>query len=204
MHTALAPSRRPDRTVPRYHASVSSVGNPLAIAPLDVAFASGEADLRSVYDEHGGLIYSICRRALDEHTANDVTQEVFVSAWKARHQYDPQRGALGAWLVGIAKRRIIDHLRSERRHADRRAAEPIEHTDPHGETELGRTIDRIVVADAMRSLPDRARNVITLAYLEGLTHHEITDRTGLPLGTVKSDIRRGLTRIRACLEATHA
>jgi RNA polymerase sigma-70 factor (ECF subfamily) len=183
---------------------VASVGNQQTIAPLDAAFAAGEADLRSVYEQHGGLVYGICRRALDEHAAKDVTQEVFVSAWKARDQYDPERGALGAWLVGIAKRRIIDHLRSERRHADRRAAEPVEHTDPDGEVELGRTIDRMVVADALRALPDRARQVITLAYIDGLTHHEITDQTGLPLGTVKSDIRRGLTRIRACLEATHA
>lgn len=203
MHTALAPSRHPVGPARRYHAAVPSIGN-TAIAPLDAAFAVGDADLRSVYEEHGGLVYGICRKALDEHAAKDVTQEVFVSAWKARDQYDPERGALGAWLVGITKRRIIDHLRSERRHADRRAVEPTEHTDPDGEVELGRTIDRMVVADALRSLPDRARQVITLAYLEGLTHHEITDRTGLPLGTVKSDIRRGLTRIRACLEATHA
>lgn len=204
MHIALAPSRHPTFVAPRYHATVTSVGNPATTAPLDAAFASGAADLRSVYDEHGGLIYAICRKALDEHSAKDVTQEVFVSAWKARDQYDPERGALGAWLVGIAKRRIIDHLRSERRHADRRAPEPIEHHDPDSETDIARTIDRMVVADAMRALPDRAREVISLAYLEGLTHHEITDRTGLPLGTVKSDIRRGLTRIRACLEATHA
>ena len=56
---------------------------PATTAPLDAAFASGAADLRSVYDEHGGLIYAICRKALDEHSAKDVTQEVFVSAWKA-------------------------------------------------------------------------------------------------------------------------
>lgn len=204
MHTTLAPPRHLVRSRRRYHATVASVRNQTAIAPLEAAFASGDADLRSVYDEHGGLVYAICRKALDEHSAKDVTQEVFVSAWKARDQYDPQRGALGAWLVGITKRRIIDHLRSERRHADRRAPEPEEHTDPGSETDIGRTIDRMVVADAMRALPDRAREVIALAYLEGLTHHEITDRTGLPLGTVKSDIRRGLARIRACLEATHA
>jgi RNA polymerase sigma factor (sigma-70 family) len=204
MHTTHARTRHPVVICRRYHATVTSVGNHSAIAPLDAAFASGDADLRSVYDEHGGLVYAICRKALDEHSAKDVTQEVFVSAWKARDQYDPQRGTLGAWLVGITKRRIIDHLRSERRHADRRAAEPVEHTDPQSETEVGRTIDRMVVADAMLALPDRARQVIELAYLEGLTHHEITDRTGLPLGTVKSDIRRGLTRIRERLEATHA
>ena len=204
MSTVALASRRPAGTLRRYHASVSTVGNQATVAPLDAAFAAGTAELRSVYDEHGGLIYAICRRALDEHAAKDVTQDVFVSAWKAREQFDPQRGALAAWLVGIAKRRIIDHLRSERRHADRRAAAPVEHTDPDSELELGRTIDRMVVADALRTLPDRPRRVIELAYLDGLTHQEITERTGLPLGTVKSDIRRGLGRIRECLEATHA
>jgi RNA polymerase sigma-70 factor (ECF subfamily) len=204
MPATLALPRHAPGDARRYHAIVTSVGNHAAHAPLDAAFAAGEADLRAVYDEHGGLVYAICRKALDEHSAKDVTQEVFVSAWKARDQFDPQRGALAAWLVGIAKRRIIDHLRSEGRHADRRAPEPTDHVDPHSDTEVGRTIDRMIVADAMRALPDRARQVIALAYIEGLTHHEITDRTGLPLGTVKSDIRRGLTRIRACLEATHA
>lgn len=204
MQTTLAPTQHPSVTRLRYHAPVATLGNQPTLPALDLAFATGHADLREVYEAHGGLVYSICRRALDEHAANDVTQEVFVSAWKARDQYDPERGALGAWLVGITKRRIIDHLRSERRHADRRADEQADRTDPDSETDLGRTIDRMVVADAMRSLPERARQVITLAYVEGLTHHEITDRTGLPLGTVKSDIRRGLSRIRECLEATHA
>jgi RNA polymerase sigma-70 factor (ECF subfamily) len=80
----------------------------------------------------------------------------------------------------------------------------IEAVDDRAETELGRTIDRIVVAEALDSLPDRVRDVVVLAYVEGLTHQEIVERTRLPLGTVKSDIRRGLARIRERLEATHA
>lgn len=204
MQTTFAPSRRTRTELARYHASVPPAGNETLGIDLDAAFASGTADLRSVYDEHGRLVYSICRKSLDEHTANDVTQEVFVSAWRAREQYDPSKGTLAAWLVGITKRRIIDHLRSEGRHADRRAAEPVDHVDPDAETDIGRTVDRMVVADALRSLPERARDVIVLAYIDGLTHQEITERTGLPLGTVKSDIRRGLGRIRDRLEARHA
>ena len=68
-----------------------------------------------------GAQCAMCRRALGPDAANDVTQEVFVSAWKGRAQFDPARGNLAQWLVGITKRRIIDHLRSEGRHANRRA-----------------------------------------------------------------------------------
>lgn len=199
----LAPPLQPVGWPHRYSADVSARTNPALPPALDAEFAAGRADLRSVYDEHSGLVYSICRKALDEHSANDVTQDVFLSAWKAREQYDPARGSLAGWLVGITKRRIIDHFRSEGRHADRRAAEATELADPVGESEIGRTVDRMVVADALRQLPERAREVITLAYIEGLTHQEITDRTGLPLGTVKSDIRRGLTTIRERWEVNH-
>ncbi|MGA1076673.1 MAG: sigma-70 family RNA polymerase sigma factor, partial [Ilumatobacteraceae bacterium] len=80
----------------------------------------------------------------------------------------------------------------------------VEFADGRVDTELGRTIDRIVVADALATLPDRVREVVVLAYVEGLTHREIVERTRLPLGTVKSDIRRGLARIRERLEDSHA
>ena len=187
----------------QYSAGVAPRSDPALTPSLDAEFAAGRADLRSVYDEHSRLVYAICRKSLDEHTANDVTQEVFVSAWKARDQFDPTRGNLGQWLVGITKRRIIDHFRAEGRHADRRTAEAAEAPDPSGEVEIGRTIDRMIVADALSELPERSRQVITLAYIEGLTHREITDRTGLALGTVKSDIRRGLTTLRERWEASH-
>ena len=98
----------------RYHRRVTEFQVGSDPNSLGVAFARGDADLRAVYDRHGPLVYSICRKALGESAASEVTQDVFVNAWQARHQYDPERGALGAWLVGIAKRRIIDHVRRER------------------------------------------------------------------------------------------
>lgn len=158
--------------------------------------------MREVYDAHGSLVYSLCRRSLDAEAAKDVTQEVFVSAWKGREHFDPDKGALGAWIVGITKRRIIDHLRSERRHADRRADEdaatPVEHP-----THVERLGDRMLVADGLRQLPDDTRRLVEMAFVEGLTHHEIAERTGIPLGTIKSTIRRGLLRVKAHLESTH-
>lgn len=191
---------------------------PAMVAPqehptIEQAFAAGHDDaLKLAYDAHGGVVYGLCRRALTTHQAEEVTQDVFVSAWRKRDQFDPRKGTLAAWLVGITKRRIIDHLRSERRHSDRRAdlatdvnpsATGIasEHTTQQRDVE-GVT-NRMVVAEALRHLPDRPRQVIELAYIHDLTHHEISERTGIPLGTVKSDIRRGLESIRGHLESGH-
>lgn len=173
---------------------------------LGFAFASGEADLRAVYDKHASLIYSMCRKALGETAAPEVTQDVFVSAWQARHQFDPERGALGAWLVGIAKRRIVDHVRREQRHTSRRAdgsdAQQIESlpADEHTEARVDQIAQRMEVAQALATLPERPREMIGLAYVHGLTHQEIAERTGIPLGTIKSDIRRGLLALRERLE----
>lgn len=173
---------------------------------LGVAFARGDADLRAVYERHGSLVYSICRKALGEPSAGEVTQDVFVSAWQARHQFDPARGALGAWLVGIAKRRIIDHVRREQRHTSRRADDvDVQHldslpADDRTEARIERLAERMQVAGALATLPERPREVIGLAYVHGLTHHEIAERTGIPLGTIKSDIRRGLLALRDHLE----
>lgn len=198
-----------DSVVLRRRAGTAAHVDPARVDParVDHAFASGEIGLEPVYRRHAPLVHAICRRTLDESAADDVTQDVFISAWRARHQFDPDRGALGAWLVGITRRKIIDHIRSEARHADRRHTAPSGSDDPvdrRTDIEIGRTIDRLVVADALRSLPERVREVVVLAHLEGLTHQEIAERTRLPLGTVKSDVRRGLARIRESLEATHA
>lgn len=192
------------RATSGYHRSVPA--DPTTTSEsLDAAFAAGHADLRAVYDAHGKLVYNLCRRALDPDTANDVTQEVFVSAWKGRGQFDPAKGNLGQWLVGITKRRIIDHLRSERRHADRRADEDTYiQADVHSEPTVDRLADKMLVANVLEQLPDRSRTVIHMAYVDDLTHQQIAEQTGLPLGTVKSDIRRGLQRLRQQLEVNHA
>jgi len=157
--------------------------------------------LRRAYDEHGRLVYSFCAKSLGSERAKDVTQEVFLSAWRARDRYNPEKGRLGAWLMAIARNRVIDNVRSEKRHSDRRADEDT--IELSTEAEVERTSDQMLVADALRELPERSREVITLAYFHDLTHPQISERTNIPLGTVKSDIRRGLARIRRHLEAQH-
>jgi RNA polymerase sigma-70 factor (ECF subfamily) len=200
----LSPPRRTLRPPARYHRSVPAVSQEFDPRTLDVQFASGVVGLREAYDAHGALVYSICRRSLDAEAAKDVTQDVFVSAWRGRTQFDPQRGSLAGWLVGITKRRIIDHHRSEGRHASRRAdANDLAATE-HRDAGVEQVADRMLVADGLRQLPTHIREIIELAFVHDLTHHEIAERTGTPLGTVKSHIRRGLLRIREHVTAIDA
>ena len=180
---------------------VVRAGDNPAVDGLDRAFATGANDaLRRAYQTHGSLIYTFSRRTVGPDRAEEVTQDVFVNAWRARERYDPAKGPLVAWLIGIAKYRTIDSIRAERRHSDRRAEEAEHHgaVDDH----VSSVADRLLVADALLTLPERARTVITLAFFEGLTHREIAARTNTPLGTVKSDIRRGLASIKQHLRST--
>lgn len=175
---------------------VVTSASPSAPRSLDEAFAAGTADLRAVYDEHSSLVYSLCRRALGAEAAKDATQEVFVSAWRKREQFDPAKGALGAWIVGITKRRIVDHLRAEGRHANRRADEAADDRSPSDVPAPDRVVDRMFAAHLLAGLPSRTREVIELVYVHDLTHREVAEQTGLPIGTVKSDVRRGIMKIR--------
>lgn len=185
----------------RYDRRVSTAEVPVG-HDVESAFVRGDEDaLRLAYDEYGRLVYSFCARSLDPERAKDVTQEVFLSAWRARERYNPEKGRLGAWLMGIARNRVIDNVRSEKRHSDRRADEDT--IELSTEAEVDKMSDKMLVADALKELPERSREVIMLAYFHDLTHPQIAERTNIPLGTVKSDIRRGLQRIRRHLETQH-
>jgi RNA polymerase sigma-70 factor (ECF subfamily) len=169
---------------------------------IGAAFTLGEdTALKAAYDAHGSLVYTFCRRAVGSERAKDVTQEVFVSAWRARRRFDPAKGPLVAWLMGIAKNRLIDSIPAGQRPADRRV-----HTEPGviaTEPQADRVGDRMLVAHALAALPERSRTVIELAVFQDLTHKQIAAQTSLPLGTVKSDMRRGLAKIRTFLETPH-
>ena len=183
-----------------YHLDVKTRGE--SIDSVEKAFATGEENaLKVAYAHYGDLVYTYCRRTLDESRAKDVTQEVFISAWRSRSRYDPARGALAGWLMAITKNRIIDNVRSEQRHSERRSGS--DPTDIPIAAEVDRVGDRMMIAEALRCLPDRARQVIAMHYFDDLTHQQIAGRLSLPLGTVKSDLRRGLSQIRHQLESAH-
>ena len=171
---------------------------------VDAAFTEGGVDaLEQAYQAYGSMVYTMCRRALGADRAADATQEVFVSAWRARTQFDMQRGSLGGWLAGITKHRIMDILRAQQRQMV--AGEIDLATEPGTTASSGvdELLDRVLLADALERLPQSSKRLIELAFFEHLTHAEIAERCALPLGTVKSDIRRGLARLRRHMERGH-
>lgn len=174
-----------------------------ADATLVARFRAGEPDaLRDAYDRWSPLIYTLAIRSLsDVSEAEEVTQRTFVEAWRSRSGYDPRRARLGGWLVGIAKHAIADA--HEQRSRIARLHERLQHLEgevPSDETDL---TDRLVLADEIDRLEPDARAVIRLAFFDDLTHQQIAERLRMPLGTVKSHIRRSLQRLRTRLEVTY-
>ena len=165
-----------------------------------------ETSLRELYDRYGGLVHRLGLSCLGSyHEAEDVTQATFVAAWRGRGTYDPARGGLAGWLLGIARRQVIDRLRVLRREQGARAAaERDAGVGYSGEVVPERVLDRLVVADELRLLTDEQRRVVKLAFFDDLTHAQIAGITGLPLGTVKSHLRRGLARLRTRWEVDGA
>lgn len=179
---------------------------PITVLPadaLEVAFRSGsEQGLSAAYSAHGPLVHTLCARAHPKAAA-DITQEVFLAAWKARERFDPDRGPLAAWLVGIAKNKIVDAYRKDGRQVPEIRDDDGSKLDRVAESRapLDQLADRLLITEALGSLPERPRQIVQLAFYEDMTHEQIAEHTSIPLGTVKSDIRRGLARLRRYLEA---
>ena len=166
------------------------------------AFSGGHPDaLALVYERFGPLVYSIALRSLAARSdAEDVTQQVFVSAWRSRDSFDRNRGTLGGWLVTITRNKVADALRERQRESRvLQVAGGTAVTAPEAPSD--RVVDKIVLADELAQLPESQRLVMVLAFYSDLTHEQTAQVLGLPLGTVKSHIRRGLQRLRSRLEA---
>lgn len=173
---------------------------PSADIAAEAAWSAGvDTALRQAYDQFGSLVFTYCQRALrDRGAAADCAQETFVSAWRSRDRFDPSKGSLAAWLLGIARYRVLDAYRSASKTPTPNAPDTL--ADPPGDDDARHVADRLLVAHALDRLPDRARLVVELAFYSDLSQREIAEHLDLPLGTVKSDMRRALHRLRAHLE----
>jgi RNA polymerase sigma factor (sigma-70 family) len=171
-------------------------------------FALGdEQALAWAYERWAGQIHGMAVRAFGPGPdAEDVTQQVFVSAWTGRHGFRRDAGPLPAWLVGICRHKIADTW--AKRDRQRRAAEAAVGEAQSAPTATptfdDRVADRVLLLDELDRLGQPQRGIIELAFFEDLTHAQIADRTGIPLGTVKSHIRRTLERLRTRLEVDGA
>lgn len=171
------------------------------------AIARGDASaLAALYDRHHAILFALCARVLnDQGEAEQVLLDLFLSLWQHPDRYDPTRGSLIVYLITIARSRSIDRRRSIGRHhspgarndAAQPAALPMSHATP---------LDGIVADErrarihaALSELSDGQRDAIELSVFEGLSHGEIAQRLSKPLGTVKTNIRSGLIRLRDCL-----
>jgi RNA polymerase sigma-70 factor, ECF subfamily len=164
-----------------------------------------ELALAEVYRRHGGAVYGLARRVLNNATeAEDVTQEVFLRLWNQPDRFDPTRGTLRSFLLAQSHGRAVDAVRSlasrRRREAgDARRIATAEYDMQHEVWDLA-LADQ--VSRALGSLPNEERRAIELAYFEGHTYVEVADLLGQPEGTVKSRIRNGMRRMRAVLVDT--
>ncbi|MEU7470227.1 sigma-70 family RNA polymerase sigma factor [Streptomyces sp. NPDC044984] len=168
--------------------------------------AADENAFAAVYRHWGSLVHTLATRSLgDTYEAEDVTQQVFLGAWRGREGYRPEKGPLGSWLVGITRRKIVDALAARTRRLtliDTVAHDPDERR--HGAGEPDEVLDRVLLVDVLSRLPRSQREVLCLAFYEDLTQVQIAERTGMPLGTVKSHTRRGLHRLREGIERGRA
>ena len=149
---------------------------------------------------YGNLVWGIVAKFFaNAQDREDVVQDIFLSIWKNAHRFDHRRGSEKTFIAVIARRRVIDHLRRSDRETSQLATVE-EYIDPSGADSSTQFVDHRGEANfvmaAMGELRSEERQVIQLGILEGMSHSRIAERLGLPLGTIKSLARRGMTRLR--------
>ena len=167
----------------------------------------GELALRALYDLTAGKLFGLALKVVGKRDwAEDVLQESFITIWRSAGDYRATLSPPLAWMGMIVRSRALDFLR---RRASERADTALELDDAIGETVAGDSPDPIDTAQAseqawalhecLRKLEGRQREVLSLAYLRDLSHAQLAQQLQLPLGTVKTWIRRGLDQLRGCM-----
>jgi len=159
-----------------------------------------EQAMGTLYDRYSKIVYSVSLRVLrDPSSAEDVLQEIFMQLWRSPESFVASRGSLGGWLAVVARNRSIDALRRKR---------PTDSMDDiviASSFNLAKDSERTLLIEKARAvmhlLPTEQRKTLEMAFFDGLTHSEIAEMTGEPLGTVKTRIRSGLTTLRKALQA---
>ncbi len=197
--------RNPNPVVPRTQdrqAAAAKETEPMQMEDAELLEAVASQDqsaMAALFDKYSRLVYSIALRVLREpDLAEDVMQEVLLQVWRQPGGFVSQRGSLGAWLAVVARNRSIDVIR---RRSHLTPLEDIVLPEPRN---LQRAVEENLLMDQVRvaveTLPSDQQAPLHMAYFEGMTHTEISERTGTPLGTVKTRIRSALIAVRKALE----
>jgi RNA polymerase sigma-70 factor (ECF subfamily) len=162
---------------------------------------SDEVALGELYDRFGRVAYGLAFRTLrDASLAEDAVQEAFLAVWRSAARFVPERAKASTWILTLVHRRAVDLVRrEERRRADSLDSAPEQETGDATDESVWLRFERERVQEALRQLPDQQREALELAYYGGFTQSELAERLGLPLGTIKSRMFSGLSRLRDLL-----
>jgi RNA polymerase sigma-70 factor, ECF subfamily len=160
----------------------------------------------TVYDITKTRVYGLVMRVLrDPGYSEETTQEVYLEVWRTASQFDPAKGSALAWLMTMAHRRAVDRVRAEQAGSRRESRYGAATTEPAGDVVADSAIagdERRRVAECLDGLTDAQRRCIELAYYEGLTYNEVSQRLAANLSTIKSRIRDALRGLRNCLDVS--
>lgn len=202
MSATLAPAR-PGGLVPKPRSAFGTIGG-MGITDAELAgyFREGsEAALSEAYGRWSRMVYATALRATsNEADAADITQATFVSAWRSRAAFNPEGGSLAGWLMTIARRRIADHWTARSREARLQSAVEAVEPPEAAPLDIERVAAQMVLAAELDRLGDPAARIVRMAFYDDLTHTQIAERLSMPIGTVKSHIRRSLVRLRTRME----
>jgi RNA polymerase sigma-70 factor (ECF subfamily) len=170
----------------------------------DLALVTGlksgdQGAMAQLYDRYSSVVYAVALRVLgDTGAAEDVLQEVFLQLWRKPSAFDAARGSLASWLAVITRNRAIDFLRKRRPETDIEDVVLSVAPDLAGEADRNRAAEK--VRGVMVQMAPAQRSALEMAYWQGMSHTEIADKTGEPLGTVKTRIRSGLIALRKAFQ----
>ena len=174
----------------------------MTLGLLERIAAGDPAAVKECMDTYGGLVWSLARRfSRSAADAEDATQEIFLEIWKSAARYDATMGSEAVFLTTIARRRLIDRMRARKRRPEteefdeERSLEP-----PRDAPDAGAlAVEAAIATRALEQLGEGERQILLMGIVDGMTHSEIAVATGKPLGTVKTQMRRGLKKVRALL-----
>jgi RNA polymerase sigma-70 factor (ECF subfamily) len=162
--------------------------------------AADRSALRELYDRESSRLYGLALRITRQPSlAADAVQDTFLQVWQQAGRFDPSRGAAGAWLASLARYRAIDIARRRMREQPGYEAPEQEDPAPDALTQLVGSFEAEALRRCLATLDDKRRQLIVMAFVDGLSHSELAERLAAPLGSIKSWIRRSLAALKTCL-----